>query len=183
MFLTLNVFGEENYELEVFVDNLDHPWSLVELSSGEFLLTELPGNIKLISKNGSKITEISNVPKVLFRGQGGLSDIVLHPEYNNNGWIYFSYSAYIDEKNKLNTLFEAGEELHILIMNVEAFSTIKGLNFAKKFLITFVVSLAIILTGERSIVIKLLLSLLIFIFFIQNNLNRKHTLWLKKYLN
>ena len=45
------------------------------------------------------------MPKVLFRGQGGLSDIVLHQEYNNNGRIYFSYSAYIDEKKKLNTLF------------------------------------------------------------------------------
>ena len=62
--------AEKNYDLEVLVDGLDHPWSLVELSSGEFLLTELPGNLKLISKNGSKITEISNVPEVLFRGQG-----------------------------------------------------------------------------------------------------------------
>ena len=37
LFLTLNVFGEEKYELEVFVDDLDHPWSLVELSSGDLL--------------------------------------------------------------------------------------------------------------------------------------------------
>ena len=103
--LSINILAEKNYDLEVLVDGLDHPWSLVELSSGEFLLTELPGNLKLISKNGSKITEISNVPEVLFRGQGGLSDIVLHPDYENNGWIYFSYSAYIDEKKKLNTLF------------------------------------------------------------------------------
>ena len=103
--LSLNIFGERNYDLEILVDGLDHPWSLAELPSGEYLLTELPGNLKLISKDGSKITQISNVPKVLFRGQGGLSDIVLHPEYKKNGWIYFSYSAFIDEKKKLNTLF------------------------------------------------------------------------------
>ena len=112
--LSINILGEKNYDLEVLVDGLDHPWSLVELSSGEFLLTELPGNLKLISKNGSKITEISNVPEVLFRGQGGLSDIVLHPDYENNGWIYFSYSAYIDEKKKLNTCLWIELKLKIL---------------------------------------------------------------------
>ena len=95
LFFTLNLFGEEKYELEVFVDDLDHPWSLVELSSGDLLLTELPGNLKLISSDGLTITEIGNVPDVLFRGQGGLSDIILHPDYDNNGWIYFSYSAYV----------------------------------------------------------------------------------------
>ena len=58
LFLTLNVFGEENYELEVFVDNLDHPWSLVELSSGDLLLTELSGKLKLISSDGLTIKEI-----------------------------------------------------------------------------------------------------------------------------
>ena len=67
---SLNIFGEKNYDLEVIVDGLDHPWSLVELSSGEFLLTELPGNLKLISKNGSKITEILNVPKFYLEGRG-----------------------------------------------------------------------------------------------------------------
>ena len=105
LFFTFYVFGEENYELEIFLDDLDHPWSLVELSSGDLLLTELPGNLKLISSDGLTITEIGNVPDVLFRGQGGLSDIILHPDYDNNGWIYFSYSAYVDEEKELNTLF------------------------------------------------------------------------------
>ena len=105
LFLTLNVFGEEKYELEVFVENLDHPWSLVELSSGDLLLTELPGKLKLISSDGLTITEIRNVPDVLFRGQGGLSDITLHPDFDNNGWIYFSYSAFVDDRKELNTLF------------------------------------------------------------------------------
>ena len=113
LFLTLNVFGEENYELEVFVDNLDHPWSLVELSSGDLLLTELPGKLKLISSDGLTITEIRNVPDVLFRGQGGLSDIILHPDFDNNGWIYFSYSAFVDDKKELNTLFVDLSLIHI----------------------------------------------------------------------
>ena len=46
--LSINILGEKNYDLEVLVDGLDHPWSLVELSSGEFLLTELPGNLKFL---------------------------------------------------------------------------------------------------------------------------------------
>ena len=59
--LSINILAEKNYDLEVLVDGLDHPWSLVELSSGEFLLTELPGNLKLISKNGSKVLCVNGI--------------------------------------------------------------------------------------------------------------------------
>ena len=93
------------YELEVIAENLDHPWSAVSLPSGDILVTELPGNIKLISLEQSKVINIKNVPEVLFAGQGGLSDITIHPDYNQNGWIYFSYSAYSNNNSDSNTLF------------------------------------------------------------------------------
>lgn len=96
---------EKSYSLEVIADNLDHPWSAVSLPNGDILVTELPGNIKLIPADGTEIISIKNVPKVLYAGQGGLSDIALHPEYNKNGWIYFSYSYYSNEQTKSNTLF------------------------------------------------------------------------------
>ena len=115
--LSINILAEKNYDLEVLVDGLDHPWSLVELSSGEFLLTELPGNLKLISKNGSKITEISNVPEVLFRGQGGLSGIILHPDYADNGWIYISFSALLDDDQ--NTLFVDRVKINFKLTKIE----------------------------------------------------------------
>jgi|TARA_B110000305_G_scaffold241125_1_gene313947 glucose/arabinose dehydrogenase len=106
IFLSTISLAENNiYELEVIADNLDHPWSAVSLPSGDILVTELPGNIKLISLDGSKIINIKNIPEVLFAGQGGLSDITIHPDYNQNGWIYFSYSAYSDDNRELNTLF------------------------------------------------------------------------------
>jgi glucose/arabinose dehydrogenase len=95
IFFSGSFLAEKNfYELEIIADDLDHPWSAVELPSGEILFTEMPGNIKLISSDGSKITNIENAPMVLFAGQGGLSDITLHPDFSANGWIYFSYSSF-----------------------------------------------------------------------------------------
>src|SRR5690606_28127824 len=61
------------------------------LPAGSMLITEKAG--KLIHfQDGQKI-EVGNVPTVYNRGQGGLLDVVLHPEYANNGWIYISYAS------------------------------------------------------------------------------------------
>ena len=61
----------------------------------------MPGKIKLIKGESKEITEIEGIPNVLFRGQGGLSDVALHPDYEINRKIYLSFS-FGDKKN--NTL-------------------------------------------------------------------------------
>ena len=76
------------YKLETVINNLDYPWGLAFISENTILVTELPGKIKKIDLEKGEIIEINNVPKVLFRGQGGLSGIILHPDYADNGWIY-----------------------------------------------------------------------------------------------
>jgi glucose/arabinose dehydrogenase len=79
------------FSAELFVDELQIPWAMAFLPDGSMLITEKAG--KLIHfKNGEK-TNISNVPAVYTRGQGGLLDIFLHPDYSNNGWIYFTYAS------------------------------------------------------------------------------------------
>ncbi len=76
---------------ELIVNDLQIPWGMVFLPDGSMLITEKSG--KLIHyKDGEKIN-ISNVPAVYNRGQGGLLDIELHPNYEENGWIYLSYSS------------------------------------------------------------------------------------------
>jgi glucose/arabinose dehydrogenase len=75
----------------VIVPNLDNPWGFTFLSDNSILLTEKYG--KLIHfKNGKKI-EIKGLPEIYVRGQGGLLDIELHPDYKNNNWIYFTYAS------------------------------------------------------------------------------------------
>lgn len=79
------------FSAELFVDELQIPWAMAFLPDGSMLITEKAG--KLIHfKNGEK-TNISNVPAVYARGQGGFLDIFLHPDYSNNGWIYFTYAS------------------------------------------------------------------------------------------
>ena len=73
------------------VDDLDIPWGFVFLPDGSMLITEKKGDI-IHFKDGKK-TGITNVPQVYVRGQGGLLDIELHPDYAENGWIYLSYAS------------------------------------------------------------------------------------------
>ena len=56
------------------------------------------------------------------------------PNHINNETVLWKAAITKKQQEKLDTLFQPGEDLHILIMNVEAFSTTKGVNFANKFL-------------------------------------------------
>jgi aldose sugar dehydrogenase len=81
----------KNYTLENVVSDIAIPWGMTWLPDGSMLVTEKSGILYHV-KNGTK-TEIKNVPKVYNRGQGGLLDIALHPDYAKNGWIYITYAA------------------------------------------------------------------------------------------
>ncbi|WP_203296593.1 PQQ-dependent sugar dehydrogenase [Luteirhabdus pelagi] len=89
------------YDTQRIVDNLDNPWGMTWLPEGSMLITEKDGRL-IHFKDGTK-SEIQNVPEVYNRGQGGLLDITLHPNYKNNGWIYITYSSTEGEGNGGNT--------------------------------------------------------------------------------
>jgi glucose/arabinose dehydrogenase len=76
---------------ESIVSDLDIPWGFTFLPDESMLITEKSGNL-IHFKDGKK-TSISGLPEIYVRGQGGLLDIVLHPNYKTNGWIYFSYAS------------------------------------------------------------------------------------------
>ncbi len=80
-----------NYTSEVVVSDLDIPWGMVFLPDGSMLITEKTGEL-IHYKDGSK-TNIEGLPEIYVRGQGGLMDLELHPDYKNNGWIYISYGS------------------------------------------------------------------------------------------
>lgn len=71
-------------------ENLENPWAVAFLPDGRYLVTERRGRLNLID-NG-QVTQISGVPEVSDRGQGGLLDVVLHPNFTQNGWVYLTYS-------------------------------------------------------------------------------------------
>ncbi len=76
--------------VEVVASGLDHPWSLAFLPGGAVLVTERNGGLRRIE--GGRMMRIAGVPKVLNEGQGGLFDVLPHPEFARNRLIYLSYA-------------------------------------------------------------------------------------------
>ena len=70
----------------------NEPWAMTFLPSGEILVTEKPGKLLLVSADGRSKVSISGIPEVAYGGQGGLGDVILHPDYENNSIIYISYA-------------------------------------------------------------------------------------------
>jgi aldose sugar dehydrogenase len=86
--------GEQN-ELseidEIIAEDLEIPWDIAFLSNGDFLVTERPGRLQLITSSGNR-TEIL-VSGVKTGGEGGLLGIVLHPNFDTNNYLYLYLSA------------------------------------------------------------------------------------------
>jgi len=79
------------YSVENVVSDLQIPWGIAFLPDGSLLITEKSGEL-IHFKDGEKQL-VQGMPAVYNRGQGGLLDIVLHPNYEQNGWIYFTYAS------------------------------------------------------------------------------------------
>lgn len=76
----------------VLADELENPWGLAFLADGRILVTERPGRLRVFTPGEGLSAPISGLPEVAAHGQGGLLDILLHPDHAVNGWIYMSYA-------------------------------------------------------------------------------------------
>ena len=88
---------EYNLVIDTVVTGLEVPWGLAFLPNGDLLISERKGTLHTFS-NGKLSAPIQGLPPIMAFGQGGLMDIALHPDYDKNGWIYFTYSA-LDTKS------------------------------------------------------------------------------------
>ncbi len=87
---------------EVVISDLSIPWGFTFLPDKSMLITEKSGEL-IHFKNGKK-RQITGLPKIEVVGQGGFMDIELHPNYRENGWIYFSYASSEDgDEDTANT--------------------------------------------------------------------------------
>ncbi|MCP5141746.1 MAG: PQQ-dependent sugar dehydrogenase [Gammaproteobacteria bacterium] len=78
---------------EIVVEGLSHPWSVAFLPDGRTLISERSGQLRVVDPNGTLLAEpVSGLPVIRQHGQGGLLDVVLHPDFANNGWVYVSYA-------------------------------------------------------------------------------------------
>ncbi|MCF8226688.1 MAG: PQQ-dependent sugar dehydrogenase [Bacteroidales bacterium] len=81
---------KQNFVIDTVVTGLKVPWGMEFLPNGDMLIAEREGILYRFSKG--KLTEIKGLPDIMAKGQGGLLDLRLHPDYGENGWLYFSFS-------------------------------------------------------------------------------------------
>lgn len=74
------------------VAQMNEPWAMTFLPDGRLLITEKPGRVFIVTQDGQKSSPLSGVPDVDYGGQGGLGDIILHPDFSANGVVYLSYA-------------------------------------------------------------------------------------------
>jgi aldose sugar dehydrogenase len=82
------------------VTDFNEPWAMVFLPGGDMLVTEKPGALLLVSKDGRTKKPVRGVPEVAYGGQGGLGDVILHPQFSSNNLIYLSYAEAGDQGTK-----------------------------------------------------------------------------------
>ena len=80
------------YNVEILNTSLGKPWGIINLPDGRFLITEKSGFINVVSTDGKTVSKIEGFPKVDEKGQGGMLDVALDPDFKTNQIIYFCYS-------------------------------------------------------------------------------------------
>ena len=95
------------YTYETVIEDIDIPWGLDFISDKEFLVTEKSGKLYKVSNNFK--TEITGLPDVYVRGQGGLLDVALHPDFSKNNIIFLTLSSKIGNGDGGNTALYSAE--------------------------------------------------------------------------
>lgn len=78
-------------KLVPLVEGLDIPWGMAVLPNGDLLVSDRSGELLQVNHEGQK-TKITGIPVALSQGQGGLLDVIIHPQFASNGLVYLSYS-------------------------------------------------------------------------------------------
>ncbi len=85
---------KHSFRLATLVTGLENPWSVAFLPDGRMLVTERAGRMRLVGADFRLDPKpIEGLPESVERGQGGMFDVALHPQYAQNGWIYWAYNA------------------------------------------------------------------------------------------
>ena len=89
------IIKTQKYDVQLveITSGLEHPWGLAFLPDGRILVTERPGRLRIVKDGKLQPEPVAGLPQVVARGQGGLLDVALHPDFKNNNLVYLSYSG------------------------------------------------------------------------------------------
>ena len=108
-----------DYRVVTVVEGLERPWSITFLPAGDMLVTEKPGRLRIV-RNGTLLADpVQGVPDVFAKGQGGLLDVVLHPDFASNRLLYLSFSKPIGDGSGATTAVVRGRFEHDRLTDVE----------------------------------------------------------------
>ena len=89
-----------SFQVETYADGFEIPWGMAFLPDNRMMVTDRIGDLWIIEKDGKdKVKVIGEIPNVRSKGQGGMLDVAVHPDFNTNSYIYLSYSDYSENKS------------------------------------------------------------------------------------
>ena len=128
-----------SFQVQTFIDGFEIPWGMAFLPDNRMLVTDRIGDLWIVAIDGKdKVKVIGEVPNVRSKGQGGMLDVEVHPDFNNNSYIYLSYSD-DDLDNKSHTSLIRAKLVNNRLVNSqiifrpeEKFFTKRSLHFGSR---------------------------------------------------
>ena len=89
-----------SFQVETYADGFEIPWGMAFLPDNRMMVTDRIGDLWIVEKDGKDKLKVSGeIPNVRSKGQGGMLDVAVHPDFNTNSYIYLSYSDYSENKS------------------------------------------------------------------------------------
>ncbi len=113
--------SKHDFTVETIVGGLDHVWSIAFLPDGDMLVTERPGRLRIVRDGELLEGSVSGVPEVHAVGQGGLLDVVPHPDFVSNHLIYLTYSKPLPDSSSTTAVLRGRLENDALLDTQDIF--------------------------------------------------------------
>src|SRR5690606_26734171 len=94
-------------QVKTLAEDLEHPWAIAFLPDNRLLLTERPGRLRVMDTANTVSEPIQGVPEVFAKGQGGLQDVAIDPDFAQNNYVYLTY-AEMGKDSTATTAFGRG---------------------------------------------------------------------------
>ena len=92
-----------SFQVETFVAGFEVPWGMAFMPDERMLVTDQIGDLWIVSRNGKDKVKVSGqIPAVRAKGQGGMLDVEIHPNFINNSYIYLSFSDIFENKSQIS---------------------------------------------------------------------------------
>ena len=105
---TVHESARHHFQVVTVAEGLDHPWSIAWLPNGDMLVTERPGRLRIV-RDGKLLPEpVEGVPSVRARGQGGLLEVLPHPDFATNRTLYLSFAKPNEDESLATTAVVRG---------------------------------------------------------------------------